>query len=94
MMNLRSIRKPITTILGIVIICDLILAYKLWIYKPWTSIVDQDDGMVGNFRVVSVWTWGDLIWIFPVIIFQVGLAFLAYKSWVSKSKEDAVANNP
>jgi hypothetical protein len=85
--NLRSIRKPITAILGIMFICDLVLAYKLWSYKPWTSIVDQDDGIIGNFRVISVWNWDDLILISLVVIFQVGLVLLAYRSWVQKSRE-------
>ena len=86
-MNIRSIRKPITAVLSLVLICDLLLAYKLWNYKPWKNIVDQDDGVVGNFTVVSAWGWIDLLLISLVTVFQIGLIYLTYKAWATKSED-------
>jgi hypothetical protein len=65
-MHLRAIRKPITAIFGLVLICDLILGYKAAVYKPWTSVIALDDG---SLSVVSVWNWVDSLIISLVIIF-------------------------
>jgi hypothetical protein len=83
-MHLRTIRKPITVIFGLVLICDLILGYKVAVYKPWINIIALDDG---SLSAVSVWNWVDSLLMSSVIIFQIGLAYFVYKSWRTKVEQ-------
>jgi hypothetical protein len=85
-MNIKSVRIPITILLVLVFLFDLVVLYNLWAYRPWKSIVDPNDGVVGRFKVVSIWTPFDLLTISLVIIFQIVLAYATYRSWTSKAK--------
>jgi phosphoglycerol transferase MdoB-like AlkP superfamily enzyme len=85
-MDIRAFRIPLTLIMVVVFLLDLQILYHLWAYKPWTTLVDPSDGIVGNFKVVSIWKWTDLVWMSLLIVFQITLAYLTYRSWAGHQK--------
>jgi hypothetical protein len=69
---------PITILVVIISLFDLLIVYKSWAEKPWLVLVASDDG---GFRVVSVWHWSDTLFLIVFVLFQLGLAYIAYRAW-------------
>jgi hypothetical protein len=80
-MNIRSVRIPITILGVIVCLFDLLIIYKTWTDKLWKGIVASEEG---GFRVVSIWHWSDTIILIAIVLLQIGLAYVAYRSWTSR----------
>jgi hypothetical protein len=88
-MNIRSFRKPITVLATIVCIFDLLVAFKLWAYRPWNNIVVIDNGVLDKIKVVPIWNRFDLLILIISVVFQIALAYAAYKAWTSKPKNQS-----
>lgn len=85
-MDIRAFRIPLTLIMVVAFFLDLQILYHLWAHRPWTTLVDPSDGIDGNFQVVSIWKWTDLVLMFLLILFQIALADLSIRSWIGHKK--------
>jgi len=86
-MTLKSIKMPLTILFVIALMHDLFIAFSYFINVYWISVItiSHEDGGIG-LGVISVFPWGDALFIFLMLLLSTGLGFLAYRAWIPKEK--------
>lgn len=81
---MRALRGPLTALLGLVLVFDVLTVYRLWLYRPWKTMVPSSEGPLGQLAVAATWTGLDFLILGLLVAFQIGLAHLVCRSWRSK----------
>jgi len=81
---LTPIRAPITIISILVFVYDLFFVYRALFDKSWPIAQNMEEW--GYYPIVSFWI-GTILILAILISFQVGLGYLTYKAWFSKSHQ-------
>jgi len=81
---LKPIRTPITIISGLVFAYDLFFIYAL--FDRFYPTAETMEEIEGSYPIISYWV-GTILILAILIAFQIGLGYLTYKAWASKSRE-------
>jgi len=87
--SLKPIRKPITIISGLVFVYDLFFIRALFDrFWPTAKTIEEIRGINpgATYPIMSYWI-GTILILAILIAFQVGLGYLTYKAWFSKSHQ-------
>jgi len=84
--NLNPIRTPITIICGLVFVYDLFFIYNIMFHYSLPTAKNMGELVWRNYPIISFWLGTTLILVI-LIAFQVGLGYLTYKAWISKTNQ-------
>jgi hypothetical protein len=84
--NLKPIRTPITIILGLIFLYDYFFIYNIMFHYSLPNAESMGELVWGNYPIISYWI-GTILILAILIAFQVGLGYLTYKAWSSKSHQ-------
>jgi len=83
--DLKTIRTPITIISGLVFIYDLFFIYNVLFHMSWPTAGKIEETGV-DYPIMSFLV-GEILILLILITFQIGLGRLTYRAWVSKSQD-------
>jgi len=84
--NLKPIRTPITVISGLILVYDYFFIYNLIFHYSFPTAENMGELIWGKYPIVSFWI-GTVLILTILIAFQIGLGYLTYKAWSSKSHQ-------
>ena len=74
-------RRLLTILYGAVLVFDAVVAYRLWLYRLW-KVLQPIEGSVGKMQVATVrFTGLDFLVVATVVVAQLCLAYLLWRSW-------------
>ncbi len=79
-MKLRSLKLPLSCLLGALLLLDVFVGYRSWSDRPWLQL-QSVEGEPNALRLVSVWTWADSVLLGLIAVLEIVLGYLVWRSW-------------
>jgi len=86
--NLKAFRKSITVITGFVVLCNMFFIYNVLITSHFQKHWNIREMMeIDGIFLALAYLIGEILILMIIIAFQVGLGYLTYKAWISKTNQ-------